>query len=474
MSIRHLALYTFVAGLSIYAWKDWFKSLCGLILLMAVIEHEDMPKTMFGIQGLNMWNVLFVMIFLAWIASRQREGLRWDMPRHINVLLLLYLGVILLGVVRAILDRSYIQHYPLKSLISEELINTIKWALPGILLFDGCRTRKRVILMLVCLLVMYFLLSVQVARRLPPSSIFRTGGEIMQTRKVCGDIGYGACTMSALLAGTSWAVLAVLPLIRRKKYRILALAASGFVTYSMALTGGRAGYLAWGATGLVLCILRWRKYLILVPVVAILLPIVFPGAVERMLMGFGETNVAGDSSVDIYEVSSGRLKVWPWVVDKISESPIVGYGRLAMSRTGLYNRMELEGYTGFSHPHNMYLETLLDNGILGSLPIFLFWATAVVYGAILFRSSNALYSAVGCLCLGLVLSQLFAGIGSLHFYPEEDVLGVWAAMLLAMRVYVEEKRASLDATQARAIWNPPLVAGQQAVAFAQTDGVVPQ
>jgi len=70
MSIRHLALYLVVTSLSIYAWKDWYKSLCGLILLMAVICHEDMPKTMFGIQGLNMWNVLFLVIFLAWVVNR--------------------------------------------------------------------------------------------------------------------------------------------------------------------------------------------------------------------------------------------------------------------------------------------------------------------------------------------------------------------------------------------------------------------
>ena len=62
MSIRITALYIFVTFLAIYAWKDWFKSLCGLILLMAVIEHPDMPKTVLGIQGLNPWNVLFAMI----------------------------------------------------------------------------------------------------------------------------------------------------------------------------------------------------------------------------------------------------------------------------------------------------------------------------------------------------------------------------------------------------------------------------
>jgi len=34
MSIRITALCIVVVGLAICAWKDWFKSLCGLILLM--------------------------------------------------------------------------------------------------------------------------------------------------------------------------------------------------------------------------------------------------------------------------------------------------------------------------------------------------------------------------------------------------------------------------------------------------------
>ncbi len=45
MSIRVAILTFVVAGLAIYAWRDWFKSLCGLILLMAVMEHPDMPKS---------------------------------------------------------------------------------------------------------------------------------------------------------------------------------------------------------------------------------------------------------------------------------------------------------------------------------------------------------------------------------------------------------------------------------------------
>ena len=38
-------------------------------------------------------------------------------------------------------------------------------------------------------------------------------------------------------------------------------------------------------------------------------------------------------------------------------------------------------------------------------------------------------------------TSLFAGIGSQYFYPTESTLTVWAAMLLALRVHVEERRA---------------------------------
>ncbi|MEJ2647659.1 MAG: O-antigen ligase family protein [Sedimentisphaerales bacterium] len=445
MSIRITALYLFTGFLIIYAWKDWFISLCGLILMMAVMQHEDMPKSMFGIQGLNTWNVIFVGIFIAWIVTRQQEGLKWDLKRHLNILLILYLGIIFFGFLRALFDRSYIEDYPVKSLISEELINTIKWVLPGVLLFDGCRSRKRVLMVIASVLMMYFLLAVQVVKRIPPTAIL-SGDSIASARKVCSDIGYSAVDMSVFLAGAFWAIIAAIPLLGNRKYKALAFAGAGLVAFAQALTGGRAGYVAWAATGLTLCILKWRKYLVLVPVVIILLPIVFPGAVQRMFYGFGETDIAGGEYTNDYEVTSGRTLIWPHVIDKICESPLIGYGRLGMVRSGLtdFLRRTYGESEAFPHPHNMYLETLLDNGVLGSIPIVLLWIILVIYAWRLFRSSNRLCSATGGMALALMLAELFAGIGSQHFYPRESTLGVWAAMFLMLRVYLEQQYAQTD------------------------------
>ena len=457
MSIRVLILSLLVTGLSIYAWKDWFKSLCGLIIMMAVLENRDVPTAIMGIPGLNLWNALFVMIVLAWAVNRGREGLVWDMPRGVGVLLLLYLGVVVVGVVRAIFDRGQMQGYPLGSLINEELVNTVKWVLPGILLFDGVRTRRRVITALICILIPYVLIAVQVVRFMPLSAALGDAAVLERSRISLGRyINYTAVNISAMLAGASWGILTTLALLRTKKLKVVVLAPVLVVVLGQALTGGRAGYLAWAATGLVLCLLKWRRYLLVVPVIAVVVPILMPGVVDRIFLGFGETSPSGESTVDRRVVTSGRADMWPLVIDKIGESPWFGHGRQAMRRTGLTAETTLELGEPFAHPHCMYLETLLDNGLLGSLPIFLFWGTIVAYALTLFRSGNHLYSAAGGLALALTLAQLFAGIGAQHFYPRSITLGWWAAVFLMLRVYVEEKQAELRLTIVEGSWSPPV------------------
>jgi len=435
--MRVYALYIVVAGLAVYAWKDWFKALCGLILLMAVIEHGDMPKSIMGIQGLNPWNVLFASILISWLASRRQWGLKWDMPTGITVLLLLYLTFIVLGFVRALLDRTYIENYPTKALISEELINTIKWVLPGVLLFDGCRTRKQAKWALACILAMYFLLGLQVIRRVPLSSVSGggVGVDAMRARQ-CQRIGYNRCDMSPMLAGATWGIMACVILVRRGVHKVLVALAAAATAFGQLLTGGRSGLLATGAIALAMCTLRWRKGLLLLPLVPLLIAIAFPAVVDRALTGLDHVDAAGQSVADKLEVGAGRFQAWPHVIQKIAESPVLGHGRLAMKRTGLTG---LLGATygeseAFPHPHNVYLEWLLDNGVAGLVPVILFFVLVVAQSARLFVSrTDPLRAAIGGACLGAVLAQLIAGIGSQHFYPKEGTLGMWVAIFLLLR-----------------------------------------
>lgn len=186
---------------------------------------------------------------------------------------------------------------------------------------------------------------------------------------------------------------------------------------------------------------KWRKYLVLVPVVVMLVPIVFPGVAARLLVGFGETDFTGQSTINTEELTSGRFAVWPYIIEKIGEAPLIGFGQMAMMRTDVGMAIVQQENNFVTHPHNMYLETLLDNGILGSLPFLLFFAVVVTYSARLFRSDNRLCAGVGGLSLAMTLTYLIAGLTSGHFYPRESCTCMWATIFLMFRVYLEEKRA---------------------------------
>ncbi len=454
MSIRITLLTLLVIGLAVYAWRDWFVALCGLILLMAVIEHPDMPKNIAGIQGLNPWNVLMAVIVLAWLAARRREGLVWDMSAHITVMLLLYLAVIVVGVLRMLADRSHLGQYTTSYLVSETFINCVKWVIPGLLLFDGCRTRKRLNMAIASILGLYVLLAVQVIRWMPASAAV-SGDELSYRalKIIQNEIGYSRVNMSMMLSGASWAMLAAVPLVKRPWHRRGLVGLFLLVAYAQALTGGRMGYLTWGVVGLVLCLVRWRRRLVLVPVAVVVICLAVPGAVERMMQGFGETDVAGESATDDAEVTSGRTLIWPYVIEEIRKSPVIGYGRMGMHLCGLSAQV-IEGDVAFPHPHNAYLELLLDNGVVGFLLVMPFYVLLLGQAMILFRDHRSpLFEAAGGMTCALMLAFLVAAMGSQTFYPREGALGMWVAMGLTMRLALVRSSMPLPASQV--VWRPP-------------------
>jgi O-antigen ligase len=451
--IRLSLLFLSIVSLALYAIKDWYVALCGLIALMAVVEHPDMPKTLFGVQGLNPWNILLLVVVVAWLGSRRRERLVWDMPRPVNFLLLAYLGVVLVGFARMMADRTNLWEST-GTLVSEELVNTVKWVVPGLLLYDGARSRRRLLLGLAAVCAIYALLSVQVIRWMPIGAL--TSGEALAGRSLkilLNEVGYHRVNLSVMLAGASWAIFAARGLARSAAIRSLIVFTALVVAYAQALTGGRAGYATWLGVGVVLGLVRWRGYLLALPFVVAAVLALVPAARERMLQGFTpetrdtsvflsqEEDLNPDATVE-YTISAGRTLIWPYVVRKIVDSPIVGYGREAMQRTGLSAFLLRELGESFPHPHNAYLEWLLDNGLIGFVLTMSFYVTVIALSFSLFRDSRSpVFVATGGASLALVLALLFGAVGSQTFYPREGAVGMWAAIGLMLRTAVERRRA---------------------------------
>jgi O-antigen ligase len=457
--IRLTLLWCVVGGLAVYAWRDWYRALCGLILLMAVLEHPDMPRVMFGIQGFNAWNVLFGVILVAWAVTRRSEGLTWDLPPRMALLLLLYLAVIAVAFGRMMADRALLpaEVNTAPYLVSEYLINTLKWTVPGLLLFDGCRSRERFVVAMTCVLGMYFLLALQVIRWMPASVALDPDALTTRSSKIIvNEIGYHRVTLSAMLAGASWGLLSAREMARDVPRRTLLALAAAMTVYAQGLTAGRAGYVAWVGVGLVLGLLRWRRYVPLAAALIVVVVLAAPGVAGRMAQGFSadtrdvNARVAEstaqslsfrDDRPDAYTITAGRTLIWPYVVGEIANAPHIGHGRQAMIRTGLAARLWTDLGESFPHPHNAYLEMLLDNGWIGLAVVGLFYGVVAASACrLLLDTRSRVFVAAGGVGGALVLAFLFAGIGSDTFYPRESSVGMWCAIGLVLRVDLERRR----------------------------------
>lgn len=439
--MRVLVLQLLVFALALYAWKDWYRSLCGLIVLVAVLEHQDMPRAMFEIQGLNPWNGLLAAILLAWIFDRSRQGLRWDMPSPARLLLWLGLGVVLFGFVRLILDRqNLVQELTVAQITSDYLFNPVKWVVVGLLLFDGCRDRRRLVLGLASIFTLYFLISLQVIRWVAPSGALDGGNLSSYTiRRLQREVGYHRNDLSTMLAGASWALLAALPMVRSMGHRVGIVVASFVVLLAQLLTGGRGGYLAWCSVGLILGLVRWRRYLVLAPLIVILAVSLVPSAANRALEGIHDDPSSDSQEVDLEEFTAGRNLLWPRVVDTIWDAPFVGYGRAAMQRTGLsawYGASQ--GDERFiNHPHNAYLEMLLDSGVVGLIVALAVYGYFLAIALILVRDGrDPEFLSVGGITASLIVAQLVGSISGQSLWPRETTVGMWCVIGLLLRVWV--------------------------------------
>lgn len=460
--IRITLLTLLIAYLSVYAWKDWFRAACWLVLLMAIFQHPDMPKAVADVPGLNHWNFLFINTVLAWLSDRKKKKLKWEMPSNINFLLWCYSLLIILSVVRYFSDSSGVTELyeslgrlpPSKlSETNEFLFNCFKWVIPGMIIFDGCRTRKQFDFAVIVLALMYILLALQVIKAMKIGSL-NIGGDALQKKAIkiiSASVGFHRVNMSMMLSGAFWAVFCLKEVATSKQYWLYILPGCFAIFLGMAMTGGRTGYGTWAILGMLFCIFKWRKYILLLPILIMTILAFTPSAIDRLTQGFSpedesidstETNFAGES-VDLNSVTSGRVFVWPIVWDNIKEAPLFGYGRIAMQNLGLTLSIKQEFGEGenFPHPHNAYLEWLLDNGFIGALPVFIFYFLMIKYAWSLFRdNTKKIYVATGGVAFSLLAAFLIASTGSQTFYPREGAVGMWVGIGLLLRIHIERKK----------------------------------
>ena len=137
--IRMTILYSIIALLCLYSFRNWCKALCALILMVAFVKHPDIPKSPMGIQGLSVWNIVLVFVCIGCALKWKEEGLKWDMPRNVTMMVSLFVGMFVIAYARFIVDLEGMEEYnriarknmdSILGLTSEHLINRSSGLLP--------------------------------------------------------------------------------------------------------------------------------------------------------------------------------------------------------------------------------------------------------------------------------------------------------------------------------------------------------
>jgi hypothetical protein len=206
---------------------------------------------------------------------------------------------------------------------------------------------------------------------------------------------------------------------------LLWLALAGSVT-AILFSYSRSAYVALLLVSFGFALLRKRSLLLLF--IPLLVGLVFFGpasVLERV--GFGFTQGSSTSSkLDANTISSGRVELGSRALDIITSDlakTSFGGGRWTFPRAAI------KEYPGIAHPHNAYLELILDAGVMGFIPVFsvyLLMFSRFFIGARMFRSSkyNLIYTAA-MLALGCRFIMAMSG-GS--FYPLPHLLFMWQVL----------------------------------------------
>ncbi len=473
--IRLTLLIGFISFLCVYVWKDWYKTLCALIVLMAVIQHPDMPTKMMGIQGLNAWNLLMLLIMISWFINSRHEHLTWNPPKSMTILFSIYIIVIISSFVRMIGDTHLIGETMIAlsrsvptatDLWSEDFINRLKWLIPGLLVFHGCNSKQRLYWGIAAICLFYLILALQVIKWMPISDLASGGGDILRKRGaklLDREIGYHRVDIAMMLSGGFWALFIISTTVGSKLKKYALYIGCCILFLGLALTGGRTGYGTWLAVGIVLALIRWRSILFIIPIGFLMVMFSMPFVIDRLTQGFTQESTQRNKSVekdgiyqfnegdtDLYTVTAGRVIAWPFVFEKISEKPWFGYGRKAMQRTGITLMLVVHYDEVFPHPHNAYLELIFDNGIVLAVPVFLMFFLLLYWSLKMIKKTEpTAHQITGGVLASILIALLVASFGSQSFYPKEGAMALWCAVALMLKVKSMSTRSRSVRTKRR-------------------------
>jgi hypothetical protein len=339
-----------------------------LILLLPISGSHVFPHEMFGITGLNPFNLLLVGTLGSYLLYGLSDGsLRRFVPRP-----LLWLYIVPILAAGALGSRHVDDIVPnffafglvdfhdaagyLSELVFKPLLTVIFALLVGAAVSKSEKPERFLIPTLISIWVMGAMVIVFVSYSGVALKQLASSGEARAFLTVLGlhanDLGRLYAVAYALLL-FAWAES------KDAGLRLVLLASMGLVVVALVLTFSRGAFFGFIVVNALF--LLWRrnaKTLIFIALMAVVALLLLPDAVyDRVTAGSGE---------GLNAISAGRVEwIWLPLLPEVLRSPIYGNGLGSIFWSEAMRRADGVTVLLVGHPHNAYLRALLDMGIAG-------------------------------------------------------------------------------------------------------------
>jgi O-antigen ligase len=268
--------------------------------------------------------------------------------------------------------------------------------------------------------------------------IYRGGGTLESMRALSKVTGLHKNSTGFIFASLLAMNLATED-IGDKIERIFSRLLSVFYVIVIMFTFSRQGYITAGLLLTVYAIRKgWKHTLCLILGGLLFWSFFMPVEVKRRIYyGTDKGFFMGLSESTLGDFTAGREEAWEASASPIVENLFFGRGRYAYKRIIWADKPHLP-----PHPHNAYIQILLDSGVFGAFFFVGFYILLMAKAIGMALNKNKFISSYGYgyfLCVFVYFLQAYTGF---RFYPNEESYYIW--LFLGVIMWIDQHRKQIQ------------------------------
>ncbi|HUQ74975.1 MAG TPA: O-antigen ligase family protein [Burkholderiales bacterium] len=347
----------------------------GAVLLMVMLPLEGsylFPHSVLGVTGLNPLNMVLAATLVSFLMRGQ------DLKRFLpKPLLWLYIAPVMFAALLGTrhVDEIYPYFYEIEVIhftdafgyLRDVAVKPLLMVMAALLIGAAVTRAKKVENFLVPIIAAVWVMSLAVLGYVIAAGVSLGSLALSTSRTFFSAFGMHANDLGRLFAVAYALLLFTWGETKDVRLKTVLLFTMGILTMALLLTFSRGAFVGWVMVNVLFLFWKFNARTIAVGLMAGGIGLAFmPGAViSRMSMGL----IGGG---DVNEFSAGRVdEIWLPLMPELFKSPLWGNG---LDSTMWANAIWTEQMLAVTHPHNAYIQAILDTGLIGlGLLLAFYW-----------------------------------------------------------------------------------------------------